>query len=350
MGHGLVAFDWKGESYNIDHDLAIQLDTIVYNIKKDWDFVIMVSGNRMVRVGKSVLAQKVCAYIAWGLAKTKLNPTAFNEKHIFFESNGMIDFAREAPKHSVVCYDEGREGLAAIKAMSGAQQDLIDFFTECGQLNHVFVIVAPDYFDLKEDIAVGRSEILLNVYRQSLATEVDMYKDGKPRQVFKYRRGYFTFFNRKRKAVLYDVFRTTRRKSYSSIRANFTGTFNNDYMVDEATYKKMKSEALMRFNKKEDETDGKSTKMKPDIFIGMYEYLNTDQKKEIARNLGHDPVVFAKYISGVAGMAKKKLKTMRSVAALKKELIDLKNKGVDSFKMPEKGMKEKPREKESGVN
>jgi len=112
----------------------------------------------------------------------------------------------------------------------------------------------------------------------------------------------------------------------------------------------MKSEALMRFNKKEDETDGKSTKMKPDIFIGMYEYLNTDQKKEIARNLGHDPVVFAKYISGVAGMAKKKLKTMRSVAALKKELIDLKNKGVDSFKMPEKGMKEKPREKESGVN
>ena len=48
------------------------------------------------------------------------------------------------------------------------QQDLLDFFAECGQLNQVFVIVAPDFFKLSEEIAVARSEYLINVYRKDI--------------------------------------------------------------------------------------------------------------------------------------------------------------------------------------
>ena len=50
-----MKFEFKGKEYYIDGYLASQLDSIVYNVKKDWDFVIMITGNRMVRVGNQSL-------------------------------------------------------------------------------------------------------------------------------------------------------------------------------------------------------------------------------------------------------------------------------------------------------
>lgn len=47
-----MKFLWKGNEYYIDGFLASLLNSIVYNIKKDWDFVILITGDRGVRVGK----------------------------------------------------------------------------------------------------------------------------------------------------------------------------------------------------------------------------------------------------------------------------------------------------------
>jgi len=38
------------------------------------------------------------------------------------------------------------------------------FLIECGQLNQIFVLVLPDFFGLKEDIAVARSEFLFKMF------------------------------------------------------------------------------------------------------------------------------------------------------------------------------------------
>ena len=80
--------------------------------------------------------------------------------------------AQTKEKYHPNIYDEARESLASTKHMKKLQEDIIDFFNECGQLNQIFIVVLPDFFSLKEEIAVGRSEILINVYRDEVKTYV----------------------------------------------------------------------------------------------------------------------------------------------------------------------------------
>ena len=103
----------------LNETLMFQLDTLIYNVKKDWDYVIIITGDRMVRTGKSVLAMNIGAYLAHRLQ------TPFTLDNIFFESDRMVDFAQQAPPNSVIIYDEGREGLAASKSAKTMQKDFI---------------------------------------------------------------------------------------------------------------------------------------------------------------------------------------------------------------------------------
>jgi len=54
-----MKFPYNGKEWYIDGFLASSLDSLAYNVQKDWDFVIMITGDRTVRVGKSVLAMTV---------------------------------------------------------------------------------------------------------------------------------------------------------------------------------------------------------------------------------------------------------------------------------------------------
>ena len=234
------------------------LDTLVYNITNDWDFVILVTGDRMVRTGKSVMAMNLCAYLADKLG------TKFDCDHIFFDSTSMIDKAQKMPKYSVIQYDEAREGLAAVKTMKVVQQDLIDFFNECGQLNHVFVLVMPDFFSMKEEIAIGRSELLINVYRRNVKLMRDVYKDGIKRPIIRFDRGFFEMFNRNKKKTLYDIAKSTRRKSYQLVKANINGRFTNYYPIDKKKYLDKKIDSLARFKERKEEE--KLVERRTDVF------------------------------------------------------------------------------------
>ena len=172
-----MKFLYQGKEYYIDRLLARQLDTLVYNVKKDYDFVIMITGDRAVRVGKSVLAMTVCAYLSVHLEKVGL-ANKYDIEDIYFDNKDMMKAAFQKPKYHINHYDEGREGLAANKAMKTMQQDLLDFFAECGQLNHIFVIVAPDLFKHSEELAVARRESLINVYRREVVNTLDLYNTG----------------------------------------------------------------------------------------------------------------------------------------------------------------------------
>ena len=258
-----LAFTFNGEEYKIDEILAYKLDSIVYNLKDDWDSVLLITGDRMVRVGKSVLGMVVCAYLSWAIAnfvrnKKVMNKNAYSIDHIYFDNKVMIKESQTLDKYSVVQYDEGREGLAASKSMSQVQQDLIDFFNECGQLNHIFVVVCPDFFVLKEDVAIARSEYLINVFRREKKIEVDMYKDGKKRPIIRWDRGHFEMYNRKQKDMLYQFAKNTRRKTYAHIKPFHSGSFSHQYPINEEEYRVKKADSLKRFDERH-----KKEKLKP---------------------------------------------------------------------------------------
>lgn len=231
-----------------DGMLKSALDSLIYNASADWDFVIIVSGDRMVRVGKSVLAMQIAGYLAYRLK------TQFSLKNIFFDSQEMINYAQNCPKNSVLVFDEAREGLAASKNGKKLQQDLLDYFAECGQLNHIFIIVLPDFFELKENIAVGRSEYLINVYRKETQLMADPYNEGTKIPVVRLDRGYFEFYSRNKKQTLYDASQHRHQKNYHLVKCNFYGRFTNTYIVDETEYKLAKKAALARFEEKKKES------------------------------------------------------------------------------------------------
>ena len=271
-----MKFTYKGNEFYIHKTLAYQLVSIMYNLKKDWDFVILITGDRKVRVGKSVLAMTICAYMAYLAQEIRtddkpLNMDAFGEENIFFDNKVMMKEAQKRAKYSIIQYDEAREGLAASKAMKSFQQDLIDFFAECGQLNHVFVIVCPDFFELKEEMAVGRSEFLLNVYRREETKMMDVLRTGVKMPITVLKRGYFEFFNRSKKSLLYDISKSTRKKNYGLVKARFLGDFVNQYTVDEAKYKEMKKDSLTRFQERhKEQKEDKNTNIRNTFIIKQH--------------------------------------------------------------------------------
>ncbi len=236
----------SGHEIYLDGLLVPVLDTLVYNLPNDWDFVILITGDRMVRTGKSVMGMNVSAYLADKLG------TKYDIDNVVFDSEAMIKAAQTFPKNSIIHFDEAREGLAAIKSMKTVQQDLIDFFNECGQLNHIFVLVMPDFFTMKEEIAVGRSEFLINVYRKNVKVMRRMYQEDETRPIIRFDRGFFELFNRTKKRVLFDMARATRKKTYQLIKANINGRFTNYYPLDKEKYLEKKREALARFKERKD--------------------------------------------------------------------------------------------------
>jgi len=254
-----MKFNWNGKEYYIDGYLMHQIESICYNIDNDWDFVILVSGDRSVRVGKSVFTQTICAYYAYTMNKLG-HKVKYDNDDIYFDNKVMMDEAQKKPKYAINHYDEAREGLAANKAMKSFQQDLMDFFNECGQLNQLFVVVLPDFFGLKEEIAVARSEFLINVYRKETPIMTNKFKGETARPVVRLDRGYFEFFSRTKKRLLFDISRSTRRKTYNLVKADFYGKFTNQYCVDEEEYKAKKKDSLARFQERHDAQNSKTEK------------------------------------------------------------------------------------------
>lgn len=250
----MVMFPFNGKKYFINDLLKDQLNSLCYNIKNDWDFIILITGDRTVRTGKSVLAMTIGAYLSYTLNRIGLKNT-FTLNNLYFDSRKMISDALNYPKHSVIIYDEGREALSTSKSFTDAQKDIMDYFAECGQLNHIFIIVLPDFFGLVEEMAIARSEILLNVYRHETIIKTDMFKNGERIPIVRFDRGRLQFFNRYGKQKLFDKARRLRMKSYSISKPNLPPlNFTNQYPLDEIEYKKKKRDWLIRFKERKNNT------------------------------------------------------------------------------------------------
>jgi len=226
--------------YWMDTHLKTQLNTICYNMGRDWDFVVIVTGSGLVRVGKSVIAQQAGYYVAHKMG------TPFTLKNVVFDSEELMKTAHQLPLNSVIVYDEARATLDAKKVMERISKTLMDFFAECGMYNHLIILVLPDFFELNRRMATTRSDALINVFRSA---EEKKLQDGT--EVLNYKRGYFEFYGKRRKKELY----IKGKKAYDNYgvgKRNFWGEFREFWVVDKEEYMKKKVTFLRRDRSKKD--------------------------------------------------------------------------------------------------
>ena len=250
----------------IDGFLKSNLDDIPAFLKKGYDCVGIISGMGKVRVGKSVLAiGTIGSYIAWLLAGGKVkchqevkenkkiwvtDKVILPKKKVRFDLHENICFSAEElqktahrlynkyGKQQVIVYDEGRQGLDSARAMESINKGMEDFFQSCGFMEHVILIVLPNFFKLHEDYAVARSLFLVNCYPDR-----------------QFNRGYFSFYNeyQKEKLFFFGKKRLGIRAKYEAASHNFWGKFSSWFPFDKQEYEKLKEKAMKKARMKKRE-------------------------------------------------------------------------------------------------
>jgi len=223
MSHTKVTsgkFTWKLHSFLKDN-----LDHLIKANKNDWDFKLLVSGDGMTRTGKTTIAVQCAAY---------LDDTFIEnwKERMIFDGQGLIKVSQTLKKGSAIVYDEAREGLDSKKQMERYTKNLLDFFSQCGNLNLYIFIVLPDFFELPKSIAVVQTMFLINCHT----------KDG-------FERGYFEFYNRRSKKGLY--IKGSRYLDYKSWKPSFKGTFTKFFPIPRKEYEERKTTKLAQLRKRE---------------------------------------------------------------------------------------------------
>ncbi len=275
--------------FNMDGYLAENLQYIPEFLKKDFDCVGIVSGRGKVRTGKSTIAAQVGFFCAWLIAggiqdlrrheetgkflhsnKIIKKPDKllnFTLKNLAFAPEDLMRLGRNLKKNSVIIYDEGRTGLDAKTTMSSLNKMLEDFFQECGQYNHVILIVLPDFFKLHADYAVSRSYFLIDVLLDE-----------------SFNRGYFNFYNEIQKDFLYNHGKKKLGviSKYTSGYPSFSGKFSSWFPFEKDRYDKLKRLAL-----KKKELTARRTKIKEqrDALMSMYKEETQDTLVGVANKM-----------------------------------------------------------------
>lgn len=218
----------EGQEYYMDGTLKSNLDLLIKNIKKDWDFVILISSSGIPGAGKSMLAQQIAYYLDNNFTIQNMCMSAEQ-----FQNKGK-ELAKTGKKGVALVYDEAKFGLDSKRAMESVTKALLDFFAECRQLNAYLILVLPDFFDLKKEIALNRSVCLINCYCQG---ELE--------------RGYFSFYSRDRKKGLYVKGR--KWLNYKIVHPEFRGRFTKFYTIPEQEYREKKAAAMIEGQNKSGE-------------------------------------------------------------------------------------------------
>lgn len=211
--------------------LKENLDLLIKNVVKDWDFTILISGGGEVRVGKSILAMQIACYWAYQMLKIHGKKVKYNiEDNFIFDSKKLIKKGNELGlkyPYSPLLYDEAGGDLQGRKVMFFATQDLLDYLRECGQYNMLNILVLPEFFDVPKGIAISRSIFLIDVFYEG-----------------EFERGHFHFYGRRQKKFLY--IKGKRELNYNAVKWDFDGNFPNFFTVNEKQYRKLKQEALKK--------------------------------------------------------------------------------------------------------
>jgi len=239
------------EGFYMDAYLAENLHETPKHLAKDNDVVIIISARGGVRKGKSTMMMQVGYYLAWLQAGGKMHferdedgnlvtsyvkqkptqPVRFKFENLVYSPNELISTAqglyKKYGKYQIIGYDETR-GLDSAGTMSGVNKMLSEFFQFSGNMNHIYIIVIPDFFKLNESFCTSRSNFLIDIPQ----------------------RKYFNFYGQKSKEWLYikgkKKLSTTSR--YLSQTSSFHGSFNKWLPFDQEEYEAQKIEKLKNAN------------------------------------------------------------------------------------------------------
>lgn len=241
------------------------LDSLIYNIRHDWETILIFTGDGMLRVGKTMLATQTGYYMATQLG------TPFSVDNVVLSGKDLIERATKAPKNSVFVYDESLNEMSSKRVMESVSKNLMEFFSECGMYNHVIILVLPDFFDLNKAIALNRSEALVNVVRGKKIIN----KDGN--DIVEWERGIFEYYNRDKKKYLYLNGIKTRSYTIEGKRCyNFWGNFRDNWVIDKVKYEELKREFIRRDR-------AKSEKVKRNLYQEKYRKLIIALNKEFSQ-------------------------------------------------------------------
>lgn len=265
----------KGEAFrNFNQGVPVYSKVITkehVGIEKTYDIVcedphhnFVANGMVVHNSGKSVLAQQLAFFC---------DPT-FDLNDIVFRPEQFRERVADVKRFKAIIFDEAYSGLSSRSTMTKVNKAIVDMLTEIRQKNLFLFIVLPTYFDLDKYVAIWRSRGLVNVYHD------------------KFKRGYFKFYNSKKKKLMY----MQGKKLYSySIKCNFFGRFPNFYTVDETEYKDKKNQYFRALQK--DETKPKFTQasMRKKVFENIIPRMirfGTDKhginKQDVAEMLNID--------------------------------------------------------------
>jgi hypothetical protein len=180
--------------------------------KKDNDGVYVVDGPE--GSGKSVFGMQ--------LAK-KFDPN-FSLERVCFTPTEFTRAIIRAKKGQCVVFDEAFTGLSSRGSLTEVNKLLVSLMMEMRQKNLFVIIIMPTFFLLDKYVALWRARGLFHIYTKNR------------------KRGYWMYFNRKTKKLLYLLGK--KFYDYSKPKSNIRGRFFNKYIINEEEYRIKKKEAM----------------------------------------------------------------------------------------------------------
>lgn len=239
-----VCEEWfPKEKTGRDHDgfymndlLKTQLDVLLKNATRDWDFTIIIGGSGEMRVGKSLLAIQIGAYWTYQIEKLYKIKVPFNVKENFAMAGNEVmskgTKLGEQYKYAVLLNDEAADDLESTKVLKASTQALKDFLRKAAQYNMLNIIVQSEFFEVPKPIAISRSIYFIDVSYS--ITEQGYFE-----------RGEFKFYSKRSKKNLYLWGK--KDLNYNAVKPDFYGSFPHFYPVDEQEYREAKKLSLKKW-------------------------------------------------------------------------------------------------------
>ena len=235
----------------VDDYLLTNLEPLARRIVDDMQFMgLCCSSTFEVRTGKSTFLQQIGEAWCWLMKKIHNVDMEITMNNIVFKSQELINRAMTLPKYSFLVLDENDE--MDEHYFSQLSKDLRRFFKKSGQLNLFIMIVTPNFFQLKSNYAISRSNFLIDV----------KFQDD-------FQRGYFEFYSFRKKKELY--LKGKKFQDYSVVNPDFKGQFKEGYVVDKSEYLRIKRKDL-------EETEEKPVNPKQ-IIIDLFRKLHKNLVK-----------------------------------------------------------------------
>lgn len=216
--------------YWMDDILCLPIANMVYNIDRKWDFMILITGSGMKRIGKSMLATQVGKYASY------LLKTPFDITNICFGGKELAKAIQSHCHRSVLIDDESKTDFSSKRVMESFNKALSDYLSTIGKFNDLLILVAPDFFQFSKSTATTDSELLINCDRKVELTNKEI--DGN--RVSELTRGYMDLYDRRGKRELYKWAKKTGQDEYNKRFRYAYGTFREFWTVDEAEYERRK--------------------------------------------------------------------------------------------------------------